>query len=124
MSDQVDQRQPQGAADSEASRLLERLRAGLADEYDVQQELGEGGMAFVYLAKDMDNMDMVMAMSMPMTESWGAVDFGLMLLMWVVMMVAMMVPTAAPMVLVFASVSRKRREEQRPYVPTSVFLLG
>jgi len=76
----------------------------------------------VYLARDMDNMGT--AMSMPMTESWGAVDFGLILLMWVVMMVAMMVPTAAPMVLVFASVSRKRREEQRPYVPTAVFLLG
>lgn len=76
----------------------------------------------VYLAQDMDNIGT--AMSMPMTESWGAVDFGLMLLMWVVMMVAMMVPTAAPMVLMFAKVSRKRREEQRPYVPTSVFLLG
>ena len=78
----------------------------------------------VYLAQDMDNMVMGMAMSTPMTESWGAVDFGLMLLMWVVMMVAMMVPTAAPMVLVFAKVSRKRREEQRPDVPTGVFLLG
>ena len=59
MSDQVDQRQPQGAPDSEASRLLERLRAGLADEYDVQQELGEGGMAFVYLAKDIRHDRMV-----------------------------------------------------------------
>jgi predicted metal-binding membrane protein len=39
-------------------------------------------------------------------------------------MVAMMVPTAAPMILVFAKVNRRRREEQRPFVPTGIFLLG
>ena len=39
-------------------------------------------------------------------------------------MVAMMVPSAAPMVLLFASVNRKRRERTSPYVPTAFFLLG
>jgi TolB-like protein/tRNA A-37 threonylcarbamoyl transferase component Bud32 len=32
--------------------ILERLRAALADRYDVERELGEGGMAIVYLAQD------------------------------------------------------------------------
>jgi predicted metal-binding membrane protein len=41
-----------------------------------------------------------------------------------VMMLAMMVPTAAPMILVFATVSRQRRAQDRPFVPASVFLLG
>ncbi len=45
-----------------------------------------------------------------------------MFLMWSVMMVAMMIPTAAPMILVFANVNRRRQEQERPHVPTVVFL--
>ena len=48
----------------------------------------------------------------------------LMFAMWVIMMVAMMVPSAAPMILLFAAVNRKRREQERPFVPTGIFLLG
>lgn len=48
----------------------------------------------------------------------------LMFTMWVIMMVAMMVPSAAPMILVFAAVNRKRREQERPFVSTGIFLLG
>jgi predicted metal-binding membrane protein len=44
--------------------------------------------------------------------------------MWAVMMVAMMVPSASPMILTFAIVNRRRIEERRPFVPTTVFLLG
>src|SRR5262249_17608435 len=33
--------------------LLERLRASLADRYSVQRELGRGGMAIVFLARDL-----------------------------------------------------------------------
>jgi len=39
-------------------------------------------------------------------------------------MVAMMIPSAAPMILTFALVNRKRRESERPFVPTGIFLLG
>jgi predicted metal-binding membrane protein len=35
-----------------------------------------------------------------------------------------MAPSAAPMLLAFAAVNRRRRERQAPYVPTAVFLLG
>ena len=78
----------------------------------------------VYLAWDMRGMDMGTSMAMPQTQAWGAVDFALMFLMWAVMMVAMMVPTAAPMILVFARVNRTRREQHRPFIPTGVFLAG
>ena len=37
--------------------------------------------------------------------AWGAADLALTFLMWVVMMVAMMLPTAAPMVLALAAIS-------------------
>ena len=70
----------------------------------------------------MNSLDATMAM--PRMQPWSIMDFGLMFIMWAVMMVAMMVPTAAPMMLPFATVNRRRREEQRPYVPTAVFLLG
>jgi predicted metal-binding membrane protein len=74
----------------------------------------------VYLANDMDGM----GMAMPHLMAWGAVDWVTMYLMWAVMMVAMMVPTAAPMILMFATVNRRRREQDQPFVPTSVFLSG
>jgi len=57
-------------------------------------------------------------------RSWLSWDLLLLFVMWSVMMVAMMAPTAAPMVLTFASVNRRRRQAQRPYAPTGFFLLG
>ncbi len=76
----------------------------------------------VYLARDMGGMDQ--GMMMAQMQSWTIADFGFMFLMWAVMMVGMMVPTAAPMVLLFAANSRRLREQQQPYVPTAVFLSG
>lgn len=46
---------------------------------------------------------------------------GLFLTTWLVMMVAMMFPTVAPITLAFASVTRSRGEG---YVPTAIFVLG
>jgi len=47
-----------------------------------------------------------------------------MFLMWWVMMAAMMLPSALPMTLTFATVNRRRRELGTPYVPTAVFVAG
>lgn len=44
--------------------------------------------------------------------------------MWSVMMIAMMLPTALPMVLMFAAVARNRRRAGRAYVPVSIFVAG
>jgi predicted metal-binding membrane protein len=54
---------------------------------------------------------------------WVSSELLLLFVMWAVMMVAMMAPTAAPMVLTFAAVNR-RRQSQRPYVSASFFLMG
>ena len=48
----------------------------------------------------------------------------LMFFMWWVMMVAMSLPSAAPMILLFATVNRKQRETGHPYVATSIFAVG
>ena len=82
-----------------------------------------------YLAWRMGDMDMASMkpsadMAMPQMSAWGLIDFVLMFVMWSVMMVAMMVPSAAPMVVLFAMVNRKRRAREAPYTPTAIFLLG
>jgi predicted metal-binding membrane protein len=65
-----------------------------------------------------------MKMSGPDTSPWSTVTLVPLFLMWSEMMVAMMIPSAAPMILTFTMVQRKRREQERPYVPTGLFLLG
>lgn len=94
-----------------------------------------GGLVFVSLASwlyiltgaGMDTGEMTPmsggAMLM-MKLAWTPAYFALMLVMWWVMMVAMMLPSAAPMVLLFATVNRKSRQHGRPFTPTSFFATG
>ena len=63
-------------------------------------------------------------MIMPSHEQWGATAVLLLFVMWAVMMVAMMVPSAAPMVLAFLSVNQRRQAAGRPFVPVGIFLAG
>jgi predicted metal-binding membrane protein len=60
---------------------------------------------------------------MPMGE-WGAREFALGLAMWMVMMVGMMVPSAAPMLFAYLNVSRSRPAGLSPIAATAAFLLG
>ena len=79
----------------------------------------------VYLARDMNTgMAISSDIAMPLMQSWGAVGFALTYVMWAVMMTAMMVPTAAPMILVYASVNRRSPDPQTPLTSTALFLLG
>jgi predicted metal-binding membrane protein len=78
-------------------------------------------LAWAYTAREARSMG---ELCLPMGHVWSSTDLGAMLLMWIVMMVAMMTPSIAPMVLMFASVSDKRRKEMRPYVPAAIFLSG
>jgi predicted metal-binding membrane protein len=48
----------------------------------------------------------------------------LMFAMWWAMMAGMMLPSALPMTLTFATVNRRRRERGTPWVPTAVFVAG
>ncbi len=66
-----------------------------------------------------------MPRDMAMTPAvWTPVYAALMFLMWWVMMVAMMLPSAAPVLLIFARISRRERAASRPWVPTGVFAAG
>ena len=77
----------------------------------------------IYLAFEMDSA-MSMEMAMLRVRAWTFVELLLLVVMWAVMMVAMMVPTAMPVILTFASVNRRRIAQQRPFVPTAIFLCG
>jgi predicted metal-binding membrane protein len=70
----------------------------------------------------MPDMDMP-GMVMPEPQ-WGMTAVLLLFVMWAVMMVAMMVPSAAPMILAFLTVNHRRQTTARPLVPVSVFLFG
>lgn len=96
--------------------LLVLLLAGAAVAWVVLAQRGDlpgaGG--------SMDSMAMgggatsdVLTMGMSMALFMG---------MWVLMMIAMMFPTAAPMVLAFARISQTRKERSQPYVPAWFFV--
>jgi predicted metal-binding membrane protein len=57
-------------------------------------------------------------------ENMLTMDLGVPLFfaVWVAMMVAMMFPTAAPMILTFAYVQQQKQRSGKPYVPTWVFV--
>jgi len=67
---------------------------------------------------------MRMKMSGPDLSSWPLATIVPLFLMWAIMMVAMMLPSALPMILTFAAVARNRQQLGRPYVPMSIFVLG
>jgi predicted metal-binding membrane protein len=88
---------------------------------------GLSALAWAYLlalAWRMPHREMAMAMAMPHMQAWEATEVLLTWVMWAVMMVAMMTPSAAPMILMFATLNRRHRGQQGPFVPTTVFSLG
>jgi len=82
----------------------------------------------ISLGRGMSDKDMAsmpgMAMPVPMPAPWGAARFGLTFAMWWVMMIGMMLPGAAPIILMFTTVNRNKRARGQDFVPVSVFTLG
>jgi predicted metal-binding membrane protein len=62
--------------------------------------------------------------SMSGVQAWSTSTYLVALLMWAAMMVAMMVPSAAPMVLLYAAVARKAALQNSPIPATGVFIAG
>lgn len=82
------------------------------------------------MTSDMPGMDMPgMDMSAMATEprAWGGANWALMIAMWWVMMIAMMSPSAAPTILLYAHVHRHALAQgqiQDKLAPTGVFMAG
>jgi predicted metal-binding membrane protein len=79
------------------------------------------GMSAVAMTRmaGMPDMDMMMERA-----TWSPGYAGLIFAMWWVMMLAMMLPSAAPMLLLFARANRAQKARDRPYVATGIFAAG
>ncbi len=85
-----------------------------------------GWLYMFYMAWAMENVHLI-DMWMPPhggVRPWTVWDYFMLFLMWLTMMLAMMTPTAAPMVLMFATVNKQKKLKQQPYAPTFIFLAG
>lgn len=88
----------------------------------------------VWLANDMwmGGMDMTgfrmipagQGWMMPVSAPWGAIEFGAVFVMWVVMMIGMMTPSLAPMILTYARIGRQTPVEGQPFAASAWFALG
>ncbi len=83
---------------------------------------GVTAIAWLYLVMAgadmaMDDMPDMPDMAMPFDAPW-------VFAMWWVMMFGMMVPSAAPMILTFDALQRRKRERAEAYVPTALFVAG
>jgi predicted metal-binding membrane protein len=88
----------------------------------------------VWLANDMwmGGMDMTgfrmipagQGWMMPVSAPWRPIEFGAVFVMWVVMMIGMMTPSAAPMILIYARIGRQTSTEGQPFTASAWFALG
>lgn len=80
-------------------------------------------LCWLYLFAEAAGMRAMGDITMAMPPK-GAVDLVLLLAMWWIMMIGMMLPSAAPMILTFATVNARRRARAQPWVPTALFVAG
>jgi predicted metal-binding membrane protein len=73
------------------------------------------------MARSMEYDTAMAAMGMTMNASWTVVDGWFAFLMWVVMMVGMMTPAAAPVVMLFAATAAGRRAGM---IPVAILTFG
>jgi predicted metal-binding membrane protein len=79
---------------------------------------------------DMSAMDMAAGSGMHgltrmmAPAAWSLGYAGIIFSMWWVMMAAMMLPSAAPLLLLFARINRKGKSAGRPFIPTAIFAAG
>src|SRR6266446_4647140 len=80
-------------------------------------DMAMGGM-------DMTGFRMIPAGMMPASAPWQPIEFIFMFMMWVVMMIGMMAPSAAPMVLLYARIGRQAVMQGKPFANSNWFFGG
>jgi predicted metal-binding membrane protein len=78
----------------------------------------------VYLASTQQMANMGIDLTMPSMQAWGATDTLLTFVMWVVMMVAMMTPSALPVIFLYRTILQKQPPENDLLSSTGLFLAG
>jgi len=118
--------------DSALEKVLRRDRLVIASALGVIAALA--WVYMLWLAADMDmggtNMGgfrMIpggMGLMEPAGAPWSAGEFTLVFVMWAVMMIGMMAPSAAPMILMYARVGRQAKIGGKPFAATGWFAAG
>ena len=85
--------------------------------------VGTTTLAWVYLIKESVGMTMS-SMEMVRLQSWDMADLTLTFLMWSIMMIGMMIPSAAPTTMVYAGIARIAERQGTVVAPTAVFVSG
>jgi len=65
-----------------------------------------------------------MGLMMPASAPWKGVEFVWVIAMWAVMMFGMMMPSVAPMILIYARVGRQAAAQDKPFAATGWFAAG
>jgi len=67
-----------------------------------------------HIALNMKMMDMSTSSSLkvPVIHAWTSLEFFYMFIMWAIMMVGMMLPSAAPMILTYATIGKNQKQYQ------------
>ena len=85
--------------------------------------LGAAGWAFVaWMTLDMGHP--LIVLMMPTSAAWEPQTIAAVFIMWALMMVAMMLPSAAPMIATFDGLQKRKTEAASPFWRTSAFLAG
>lgn len=122
--------------DSALESLLRRDRAIVAACLAAIAAIAWAYLLWLARAMPMAGMDAMHGMGMERMDAnamawmprgphpWGAAGFVATYAMWAIMMVAMMLPSAAPMILLYARVGRQAAREGKPFAATGFFALG
>jgi len=76
----------------------------------------------IHMAMNMTGTGMNMAK--PCLMHWGVGDIIHLFVMWTIMMAAMMLPAATPMIMMFAAINGQQTKGESPLIPTWLFVLG
>jgi predicted metal-binding membrane protein len=88
---------------------------------------GVTALSWLYLVelwRAMPDMSAMASIAMPMAPRWTPSAFALTFAMWTVMMIGMMLPSAAPMILTFAALSRRKERAVERMMPVLLFASG
>jgi predicted metal-binding membrane protein len=117
--------------DSALEAVLRRDRLLVAGALGVTAALAWGYLLWLAADMDMGGMDMTgyrmipagLGLMAPANAPWGAIEFAFVFVMWAVMMIGMMAPSAAPIILMYARLGRQGNEG-KPLVATGWFAAG
>lgn len=109
------------------SFLLRRLRIGginVSMANWLRQYGFTAASVFLLLALSWYYMVYLMTMNMAPVESWSYYDIFALFVMWSIMMVGMMLPSALPVLMLVQRTNQQRKRRETPYTKIIYFLLG